>query len=433
MLQHEELLSFVAHRQLELLGGEQPEEDEESDDVVSPELLEAFEALDPEEYDVPAICSECILDLDQIAKLLEESRQFSPKDDDKLQTLEKLVAENAKAGRKVLVFTEFADTARYLLRQLDEAGFSGVDQIDGSRSVDRADVIRRFAPYYNGTSSSALAEDGRPEIDVLFATDVLAEGLNLQDATRLVNYDIHWNPVRLMQRIGRVDRRLNPDVEAPLIADHPEMAGDRGHVTIYNFLPPDELDGLLKLYETVSLKTLLISKTLGIEGRKFLTPADDYEALREFNAAYEGSTSSIEALHLEYQQLLADHPGLELELARLPGAVFSGKSSASAGVFLCFQLPALDTEAGQFTLAAGTSRWYLRGANGSVSEDVGEIVERIRSAPNTERRTATPHAGLVAAKREVENHITNTYLRGLDAPLDAPAPRVVAWMELVAE
>jgi superfamily II DNA/RNA helicase len=74
-------------------------------------------------------------------------------------------------------------------------------------------VIRQFAPYYNGLSSKELADKGRRETRVLIATDVLSEGLNLQDATRLINYDLHWNPVRLMQRIGRVDRRMNPEIE----------------------------------------------------------------------------------------------------------------------------------------------------------------------------------------------------------------------------
>ena len=84
------------------------------------------------------------------------------------------------------------------------------------RKGNRADVIQRFAPYYNGSSSAELAEKGRDEIRVLISTDVLSEGLNLQDASRMINYDIHWNPVRLMQRIGRVDRRMNPEVEERL-------------------------------------------------------------------------------------------------------------------------------------------------------------------------------------------------------------------------
>jgi superfamily II DNA or RNA helicase len=432
LLQHEDLLNFVAFRQLELLGDEPVEEDEQSDDLIPPELLDAFEQLDPEEYDVPAICAECILDLDQIAKLLDTSRDFSAKDDDKLRAIVKLASENVAAGRKLLVFTEFADTARYLGRQLALAGIDRVEQIDGSREVNRAEIIRRFAPYYNGSSSPELAAAKRAEIDVLVATDVLAEGLNLQDATRLANYDIHWNPVRLMQRIGRVDRRLNPAVEKQLAADHPELAEDRGKVAIYNFLPPDELDALLGLYERVSFKTLLISKTLGIEGRKFLRPEDDYEALREFNASYEGTTSAIESLHLEYQQLLAEHPGLDLQLAGLPGGIFSGKSVEQPGTFLCFQLPALDTDAGEFTLAAGSSRWYAISADGDISESVGDIASLVRSGPDTERLVTADRSALLAAKCAVEKHINDTYLRSLDAPLDAPPPRLVAWMELVS-
>ena len=119
------------------------------------------------------------------------------------------------------------------------------------------------------------------ETRVLISTDVLSEGLNLQDATRLINYDLHWNPVRLMQRIGRVDRRLNPDVEKRLLADHPEQAPLRGYVAYWNFLPPDELNVLLTLYARVTHKTLRISKTFGIEGKKLLRPEDDYEASKE--------------------------------------------------------------------------------------------------------------------------------------------------------
>ena len=102
----------------------------------------------------------------------------------------------------------------------------------------------------------------RCSIDVrqlLISTDVLAEGLNLQDSTQLVNYDIHWNPVRLMQRIGRIDRRMNPDHEAAIIAAHPERADERGKIGYWNFLPPDNLDNLINLYGKVTGKYILIS------------------------------------------------------------------------------------------------------------------------------------------------------------------------------
>ena len=116
---------------------------------------------------------------------------------------------------------------------------------------------------------------------MLLSTDVLSEGLNLQDASRMINYDIHWNPVRLMQRIGRVDRRMNRATEEAMVRDHPEVAASRGKVSFWNFLPPDELNSLLTLYTKVTQKTLLISKTLGIEGKKLLTPEDDYDALKD--------------------------------------------------------------------------------------------------------------------------------------------------------
>ncbi len=108
--------------------------------------------------------------------------------------------------------------------QLVDAGIRTIDQIDSGSKKDRSQIIRRFAPYYNGSSSEELASEGLEEIRVLLSTDVLSEGLNLQDATRLINYDLHWNPVRLMQRIGRVDRRINPKVEEKIVADHPDHA-----------------------------------------------------------------------------------------------------------------------------------------------------------------------------------------------------------------
>ena len=129
------------------------------------------------------------------------------------------------------------------------------------------------------------------EIQILIATDVLAEGLNLQDAACLINYELHWNPVRLMQRIGRVDRRRNHLIEESLLSDHPELIDDRQNVYYWNFLPPTELEQLLSLYSTVSQKTLRISKTFGVEGKQLLTPDDDYDALKDFNSAYEGIES----------------------------------------------------------------------------------------------------------------------------------------------
>ena len=432
--QHQEMLTQARVRQLTLWGDDE-ELEEENEDIVPPELLEKAHHLPRDEYDVPEILAETYLDLDQIATLLDESRSFEPSHDDKLKKLVSLLKKDLK-GRKVLVFTEFADTARYLRRELEKAGIDGVAELDSNTKTNRADAIRRFSPYYNGLSSAELVATGQEETQVLIATDVLSEGLNLQDATRLINYDIHWNPVRLMQRIGRVDRRLNPDVEAKLVADHPEVAKQRARIAFWNFLPPDDLDTLLRLYGKVSHKTLLISKTLGIEGKKLLKPEDDYEALKEFNSSYEGETTVQEQLHLEYQELLDQNDGLEERLAGLPRAIFSGRQRAaegSEGVFFCYRLPALDTESGEFTLEAGVTRWYLHTLpDGTLLDEPKQIAEAIRSAPDTPRVCTTDRPLLVTIRDGVAKHIKNTYLKRLDVPIGAPKPQLVCWMELNA-
>lgn len=430
--QHEELLAHFRAKQLSFFGDSEPEEEHE--DVVPPELLEKAERLDRDEYDASEMIAETYLDLDQISTLLNESRNFEPSHDDKLKKLIHLLTAKDMVSRKVLIFTEFADTARYLRRELESAGIDGLAQLDSSSKTNRADAIRRFSPYYNGLSTADLESSGQQETRILIATDVLSEGLNLQDATRLINYDIHWNPVRLMQRIGRVDRRLNPAVEARLVADHPTVANERGSVAFWNFLPPDDLDALLALYSKVSHKTLLISKTLGIEGRKLLRPDDDYEALRDFNASYEGEATVQELLHLEYQKLLDEHPDLEEHLAGLPRAIFSGRQQVrkdSRGVFFCYRLPALDTELGAFTLDAGVTRWYLLKLPGDVAlDDPKQIADAIRSTPETARVCTTDRALLTGLRDGLLKHIKNTYLRQLDVPIGSPKPSLICWMEL---
>ena len=431
--QNADVLGSAVQRQLDFWGEEGEEPDDE--DVVPQEMIDAVESLNRAEYSVDEMMSETFLDLDQIVQFLDEARKFEPKHDDKLQKLIRLLKSKALADQKILIFTEFADTARYVRRHLDHAGIEGVEQVDSATKKNRADVIQRFAPYYNELSSPGLAEKSREEIRVLISTDVLSEGLNLQDASRMMNYDIHWNPVRLMQRIGRVDRRMDPDIEKRLVADHPEAAASRGKVWFWNFLPPEELNEILPLYTKVTQKALLISETLGIEGKKLLTPEDDFEALKDFHHAYEGTRTAMEDMHLEYQALLQTDPALEARLTRFPAAIFSGRkrpAKAARGVFFCYALPALDKnkEKPEFTEEAGTTRWYLYDLDReTILEDPGEIVASIRSKPVTPRRCTMEEKTLLDIRKRIERHIKNSYLKRVDAPLGIK-PRLRSWMEL---
>ena len=436
--QNSDIIDYVEQHQLELFGD--PEEEPE-EDVISEEMLEAVDELPADSYDIDAMLGETFLDLDEITRFLGETKKLSHARDDKLKALVKLMkSEPVLKTGKVLIFTEFADTAQYLHKQLEAAGIKGVAHIDGQSKGNRLDTIRRFAPYYNDASSGDLANlFGATEIRVLISTDVLSEGLNLQDCTRLINYDIHWNPVRLMQRIGRVDRRMNPAVEARLVADHPEQGELRGKIVYWNFLPPEELEQLLDLYDKVTGKTIRISKTLGIEHGKLLKPDDNYEVLREFTREYEGELNTVESLDLEFRELLKANPDLEKRLSGLPLRVFSGKESPSPNaraVFFCYVIPRPDMTADPvdgsqpWTEGVGETVWLLYDLRTEqIAVEPGEIAALIRSDPETPRRCEIAQETLADIRRKIDRHIKNDRLKALQAPLGVK-PSLKAWMEL---
>ena len=430
LAQHEDILNYSHQKQLDLWG---ESEDDDDPELFPQELLESWEKLDRKNFDVPAIIDMTLLDLNELVKFLVETKKFQPDRDDKLKKLRRMLQSKEFFDKKVIIFTEFADTARYLEKNLSESGIDGIARIDGGTAGTRYDAVRRFAPYYNGTTSSELMAANVKEIRVLIATDVLSEGLNLQDSTRLINYDIHWNPVRLMQRIGRVDRRMDPAVEKRLIADHPEIASDRGTVKFWNFLPPNELNALLSLYSTVTRKTLTISQTMGIEGRKLLTPEDEYEALREFNAGYEGERSLLENLQLELQEILASDPDLQSKLDNFPGGIFSGRICAkkgTKGIFFCYRMPTWNVEKQDFTFEGGPCQWYLYDTiQNTLIEEIPDIIESVRALVDEPRVCVTAQETLLAARATVQKHIKNNYLKKIEAPLGVK-PKLLAWLEI---
>lgn len=440
MVRHDDLTQYLERKQMSLLGMEGEDEEE---DFLPQELVDQVEHVDRKDYDVSEILTETFNDLDTLAEFLRAVKPIKPSQDDKLKALIRLLkSDPILSTQKVLIFTEFTVTARYLKDQLQAAGIEGVDQIDSHTIVShrRGEIIKRFAPYYNGTSSAELAEQGREEIRVLISTDVLSEGLNLQDATRLINFDIHWNPVRLMQRIGRVDRRLDPEKEADILRDHPEQESVRGNVAYWNFLPPNELDELLALYGKVAKKTLRISKTFGIEGGKLLTPEDEYEDLRLFNAAYEEPMSPEEEMRLKLKNALKHHPDLAERLDALPGRVFSGRkrvSKAPKGVFFCYALPGKVEERDddgnaveRWRTGEGPVQWYyLDREEDKIVHMALTIDPWIESTADTPRHTEMEPTALREARLRVEKHIKNDYMRRLQVGHGAK-PALRAWMDV---
>ncbi|MBI3921102.1 MAG: DEAD/DEAH box helicase family protein [Armatimonadetes bacterium] len=395
-----------------------PDNDEEENDP--PDVP----AWDVKEFDVETMVGELVEDMDLLAELLKGVySNLSPDKDDKLQKLlGKLAEDPLLFGRKIVLFTEFKDTARYLFRQLRERlGVEGIEQLDSGRHNKgdaRERIIKRFAPVYNCDESDRQQYQADP-IRVLVSTDVLSEGLNLQDSARLINYDIHWNPVRLMQRIGRVDRRLDLAKEALLGRDPDSL-----RVHFYNFLPPQELDDLLGLFERVSGKVLRINKTLGLEA-PLLRPDDPVEALRNFNHQYEQAHSAEERMLLALEAIEREHPELYSQLQRMPRRLFSGKKNKKPprGLFCCYRLPTIKEG------VPGEVVWRFIAHDGRVAEGLEEIHETIQCLPDTPRVTTASGDQLKEWREALRSRCIAPRLRDLQAPMGAKE-QLVCWMEV---
>jgi superfamily II DNA/RNA helicase len=446
-------------------------EDEEEDSV--PDFLKDFK---PEEHDIDRLLKDVQEDMRLLTEFLskiyrrfysKEGEQEDPTKDEKLQKLINLLsADEILKDQKVIIFTEFRDTARYLYRQLLAADLKNVEQVDSGRNVrNREDIIKRFSPYYNcfdgeknllGETELSKALD-KP-IDILISTDVLSEGLNLQDACLIINYDLHWNPVRLMQRIGRADRRLNPEIEEMI--DRPPHL--RGKIYFWNFLPPKELEELLHLKQKLDGKILRINKTLGIEGA-LLMPDDPEMSLKLFNERYEGKESTEELMNLERQRLEKELPEFWQSLQNLPKRLFSGKKAGDGfgpilnqkneviahlkandkkGVFACYRMPTIigpapkdltevrHEKADPAKEQTNEVRWYFWDAETEkVTETLEETWTAVRCSKDTKRIIEKGVTELAPARKAIEKHIKNTYLKDVQAPIGSK-PILLAWMEI---
>jgi SNF2 family DNA or RNA helicase len=198
-------------------------------------------------------------DRDLLKALLREARQVDSSRDEKLRRLRELIAGKLQrpineGNRKVIVFTAFADTAEYLYEHLAEWARAelgvysavvtgrGVSNKTNLRELrtDLGSVLTAFSPV--SKERSLLDSAATTELDLLIGTDCISEGQNLQDCDYLVNYDIHWNPVRIIQRFGRIDR-----------------LGSRNEVVqLVNFWPNMELDEYINLEARVSGRMVLL-------------------------------------------------------------------------------------------------------------------------------------------------------------------------------
>ena len=217
-------------------------------------------------------------DREALATLLEEMHKVTPQHDRKLQKLKQLIKEKAEqpindGNRKVLIFSAFADTAEYLYREIAPTlAASGLETAlitgggSGARTTlglghDFQQVMSLFSPR-SKQRHLTMPNDTR-ELDVLIGTDVISEGQNLQDCDYLINYDIHWNPVRIVQRFGRIDR----------------IGSINKVIQLVNFWPDISLDEYINLKERVENR-MVIADLAGSANDNILTLESNDAAFR---------------------------------------------------------------------------------------------------------------------------------------------------------
>ncbi len=271
--------------------------------------------------------------------MYEKTRPLA-ENDGKLETLKDLLA-GELAGKKVLIFSTFKDTTRYVHRCLtsddewhEQAGEPLVRRIDsGNHPNERGRILGHFAPVANDAQVSE-----KDQIDILISTDVLSEGQNLQDCGVIINYDLTWNPIRLVQRNGRIDRIGSPHAETG--------------ITIYNMFPEAELEKLLKLVARLTERISLIDDTgmldasvLGevVHPRTFNTirriREEDGTVLDEEEERAE--LAGPEILLKQLKEVLS-REGFE-SVADLPNGIHSGlRREKCHGIFFYFQAPRTD-------------------------------------------------------------------------------------------
>jgi len=212
------------------------------------------------DMDVERWKHELTSDLLLLEELLASMDKITPDDDAKLQHLKNLVLNKItnpinEANKKVLIFTAFADTANYLYNNLAEdilhtkglhsGKVTGKDTPKSTlkKSYDFQSLLTLFSPLAK-EKSLVLPEESR-ELDILIGTDCISEGQNLQDCDYLINYDIHWNPVRIIQRFGRIDR----------------IGSKNTAIQLVNYWPDITLDEYINLKERVENRMMIADVT----------------------------------------------------------------------------------------------------------------------------------------------------------------------------
>ena len=376
-------------------------------------FLEGLPALDTSQYDLRALHKALQRDIEILTDIWHLIKNISAAEDNKLRALKDLLGDRLR-GQKTLIFTYYKDTARYLYRELGmekaaawraAIGAPNIRRMDSSAAPkDRTRLIQAFSPRSNQKPELIDSPD---EVDILISTDVLSEGQNLQDCGVLINYDLHWNPTRMVQRAGRIDR----------------IGSEFDTIGIHNLFPDAGLERLLKLVQNLSQKIAQIDATgfldasvLGetVHPRNFNTlrriQDEDGAVIEEQEQFIE--LASSEYLLQELKALLAG--GAKEKLDLLPDGIHSGlHRSNDRGLFFYYTVSAPNEVVQHF--------WrYYDLQTGRILDNRFVIANLINCALDTPRWIG--EADVFAIQAKVQAHIIESLQA--QAALEA-APQII--------
>ncbi len=363
----------------------------ESDCAEETDLLDALREVsgryNVSDFDLSRLQEHVEHDIRLLEKILGLVEPITPDQDAKLQTLKKRFEETPLKEGKRLIFTQYADTARYLFENLNPNGKRNDIEVIYSGDKSKARVVGRFAPKSNPEYQLQAYET---ELQTLVATDVLAEGLNMQDCNKIINYDLHWNPVRLIQRFGRIDR---------IGSEHDVVYG-------FNFLPETGIEKNLGLRQKLHNRIQEIHDTIG-EDSAIL---DRTERLNEdaMYAIYEKKGNQLSLFEEEdeefldlneaeeiMRQLRKEDPGEYERIANLRDGIRTAKPSSHKGLYV-------------FCQAGRYQQLFLLDEKGEVvSRDVPRILGAIKAASELAGDTLPPgyNAAVMRVKRRFAEEV----------------------------
>ena len=253
-----------------------------------------------------------------LSEILGRVEHIGPDDDDKLRVLRSFLNRNDVKSEKILIFSEAETTIEYLYNQLNPNDENPeIARLSGNTRSNAENIIKRFSPTWNlGANETTPGA----EIRVLLATDIVSEGQNLQDCARILNYDLHWNPVRLIQRFGRIDR----------------IGSEHDVIHLHNMWPDTAVDEELDLTGRLHNRIQSFHDLIGLDS-KLLSDAERLNE-KEMYAIYNGDMPEAEdgldevaanqrAIAL-LQRIQDSDPDLWKTITNLPDGI---RSALSAG------------------------------------------------------------------------------------------------------